>query len=90
MASLALRKEALDASRRSYDHAQARYAAGDIALVELLSIERVLHESEALNTRAHTTAAIQLVALYKALGGGWNPPDTISGDQELTAHIPDK
>lgn len=90
LASLALRKEALDASRRSYDHAQARYAAGDIALVELLTIERVLHESEALNTRAHTTAAIQLVALYKALGGGWNPPDTISGDQELTAHIPDK
>ena len=89
LASLALRKQALEASQRSYAHAQARYAAGDIALVELLTIERALHDSEALNTRAHTTAAIQLVALYKALGGGWDAPDTSSADQELTAHIPD-
>lgn len=75
LASLALRKAALSASRRSYDYAQTRYVAGDIALVELLTIERALHDSEALHTRAYTTAAIQLVALYKALGGGWGAPD---------------
>ncbi|HZJ93434.1 MAG TPA: efflux transporter outer membrane subunit [Thiopseudomonas sp.] len=86
LASLALRKQALEASQRSYAHAQARYAAGDIALVELLTIERALHDSEALNTRAHTTAAIQLVALYKALGGGWSGTVISDVSQEQPVH----
>lgn len=91
LSTLQLRTEALDASRRSHAHAQTRYAAGDIALVELLAIERVLHESEASSTRAHTAAAVQLVALYKALGGGWDVPNTISSEQRqpttsLAAH----
>lgn len=85
LASLALRKQALEAARRSYDHAQTRYAAGDIALVELLTIERTLHDSDALYTHAHTTAAIQLVALYKALGGGWSAPDRLESNQEQPA-----
>ncbi|MFC5439168.1 efflux transporter outer membrane subunit [Rhodanobacter ginsenosidimutans] len=64
---------ALDAARRSYAHAQARYAAGDIALTELLAEERVLREAEDGHVRTHTAAAIDLVALFKALGGGWDP-----------------
>lgn len=76
LATLGRRQTALDASRRSHGHAQARYAAGDIALVELLAAERGLHDAETLNARAHTTAAVQLVALYKALGGGWDAPLT--------------
>ena len=86
LVSLALRKQALEASQRSYAHAQARYAAGDIALIELLTIERALHDSEALNTRAHTTAAIQLVALYKALGGGWSGAVISDVSQEQPVH----
>ena len=66
------RQTALDATRRSHGHAEARYAAGDIALFELLDAERMLHEAESSNVRAHTVAAVQLVALYKALGGGWD------------------
>ena len=72
--TLARRQAALDATRRSHGHAQARYAAGDIALIEVLAAERVLHEAETSTVRAHTTAAVQLVALYKALGGGWDAP----------------
>ena len=63
---------ALDAARASYGHARARYAAGDIALVELLAAQRSLHEAETATARAHANAAVQLVALYKALGGGWD------------------
>lgn len=62
---------ALEAARTSYDHARSRYVAGDIALVELLAAERTLHEAKVASARAHTSAAVQLVALYKALGGGW-------------------
>jgi NodT family efflux transporter outer membrane factor (OMF) lipoprotein len=65
---------ALNAARTSYRHAQARYAAGDITRFELLSASHSLHQAEAQATRAHTGAAMQLVALYKALGGGWEAP----------------
>lgn len=68
---------ALEAARRSYAHAQTRYAAGDIALTDLLAEERILRDAEDAYARTHTTAAIELVALYKALGGGWNA--TVAG-----------
>ena len=74
--TLGRRQAALDATRRSHGHAEARYTAGDIALIELLAAERMLHEAETSNVRAHTVAAVQLVALYKALGGGWDAPGT--------------
>jgi outer membrane protein TolC len=70
--TLARRGMSLDAARTSYGHARTRYAAGDIALVELLAAQRSLHEAETAAARAHTNAAVQLVALYKALGGGWD------------------
>lgn len=72
--TLQRRQTALDATRRSHGHAKVRFAAGDIALVELLAVERLLHEAETSSVRARTVAAVQLVALYKALGGGWDAP----------------
>lgn len=71
---VALRRyeQALEASQRSYGHARQRFAAGAIAGGELLAAERQLHEAQAAAVRAHTAAAVQLVALYKALGGGWS------------------
>jgi len=76
--TLARRTIALGANRRSHDHARARYAAGDISLVELMATERLLHEAQIATARARTAAAVQLVALYKALGGGWDAPAAIS------------
>jgi outer membrane protein TolC len=73
--ALARRQAALEAARRSLSHAEARFAAGDIARVELLAALRLLHEAEIANLHAQTAAAVQLVALYKAIGGGWNPAD---------------
>lgn len=70
--TLAHRQEVLDTSRRSHGYAEARFAAGDIARTELLAAERLLYEAESSALRAHTAAAVQLVALYKALGGGWD------------------
>lgn len=68
------RSMALDAARAGYGHARARYAAGDASLVELLAAQRSLHDAETAAARAHAGAATQLVALYKALGGGWEAP----------------
>ncbi|MCL4185826.1 MAG: efflux transporter outer membrane subunit [Burkholderiaceae bacterium] len=72
--TLQRRAMAVDAARKSYGYANTRYAAGDIALIELLAAQRSLHEAETAAARAHTSAAVQLVALYKALGGGWDAP----------------
>lgn len=73
--SLARRDMALAANLRSHAHARARYHAGDIALVELLATERLLHEARQTQAQAQTSAGIRLVALYKALGGGWKAPN---------------
>ncbi|WHZ19945.1 MAG: Outer membrane factor OMF1 associated with YbhGFSR efflux transporter [Rhodanobacteraceae bacterium] len=72
MDTLQRREGALEASRRSHGHAEARYAAGDISLFELLADARLLHDAEMAAARAHAAAAVQLVAVYKALGGGWD------------------
>lgn len=76
--TLTRRQAALDASRRSFGYAEARFAAGDITRIELLAAQRLLHEAETVNLRAQTAAAVQLVALYKAIGGGWEASEATS------------
>ncbi len=66
------RRIAVDAARRSFGHAKLRYEAGDIALTDLLTEERVLRDAEDAYARTHGVTAVALVALFKALGGGWN------------------
>ncbi|MEO7199802.1 MAG: TolC family protein, partial [Dokdonella sp.] len=70
--AVARQQVALDAARRSYGHAKMRFESGDIALTDQLTEERVLRDVEDTYVRTHTAAAIELVALFKALGGGWN------------------
>ncbi len=77
-------RAAVEAARRSYGHAQARLQAGDIALTELLAEERILRDVEAAYIRTHTATAINLIALFKALGGGWQTPGTMTSDSDST------
>lgn len=63
--------KAVAAARRSHELARVRYRAGDIALIELLDAQRVLRDAEMSYARQHLNAETDLVALYKALGGGW-------------------
>ncbi len=77
-------RAAVEAARRSYGHAQTRYKAGDIALTELLAEERILRDVEDAYARIHTATAIDLVALYKALGGGWQTTGTMAPDGAST------
>jgi NodT family efflux transporter outer membrane factor (OMF) lipoprotein len=61
----------LDTARRGYAHQERRFQAGDIAVAELLVADRAVREAEGGLAQAQTVAAIDLVALCKALGGGW-------------------
>ena len=72
IATLTRRSAALDASRVSYQRTRTRYAVGDIALFDLLAIQRNHFELEKSYARSNLDTAVQMVALYKALGGGWN------------------
>ena len=56
----------------SHRFADARYQVGDISLLELLDAERTLSQARQSYAVTHTEAAISLVSLFKALGGGWD------------------
>jgi outer membrane protein TolC len=47
------------------------YRAGLTDFLSVLDAERELYANEDLLAQSRTTQAVNLVALYKALGGGW-------------------
>ncbi len=61
----------LATARRTYRHAELRRQAGDIPVADLLQAEGRVRDAEDALARARTAAAVDLVALFKALGGGW-------------------
>ena len=58
-------------SRRAADLARVRYQEGATGFLELLDAERVQLASEDALAQAETAINTRAVALYKALGGGW-------------------
>lgn len=72
LVTLTRQQAALQAARSRYTHMQARYGAGDVALMDLLTEERLVRDAEDALARGKAAAAIDLVALFKALGGGWS------------------
>jgi NodT family efflux transporter outer membrane factor (OMF) lipoprotein len=66
------REAQLETARRSHRLADLRYRAGDVAVAERLQAEARMRDAESGLAVARTGAAVDLVALYKALGGGWS------------------
>ncbi|HET6468390.1 MAG TPA: efflux transporter outer membrane subunit [Geminicoccaceae bacterium] len=66
-------------ARRAFALAEARFREGAIGLIELLDAQRTLFSSEDALAAARLDRLASLVALYRALGGGW------SGYEALTA-----
>lgn len=77
------------AAQRVVAHAQARYAGGDIARSEWLVAQRQLDDADAALARATSDARIRLVALYKALGGGWDAPQKVFDTAATETAAPD-
>src|SRR5208282_5919368 len=70
----ARRQQLIDAvaeNQRALDLAKARYAQGVENFLTVLDAQRTLLENELLLSDSTTTVSANLVALYKALGGGW-------------------
>jgi multidrug efflux system outer membrane protein len=62
---------AFKASSTAADLARVRYENGASDFLQVLDAERTLLESEDRLARTRTEAATSLIAVYKALGGGW-------------------
>lgn len=69
------RKETLrassEASAEAAKFAKQRYNAGLDSFIDFLSANNTLLQSENLLARSEISSATSLIAIYKALGGGW-------------------
>jgi NodT family efflux transporter outer membrane factor (OMF) lipoprotein len=64
--------EAATANRRAVTLANELYKQGLVAFLNVLDAERTLYSSESELALSEANMASNLVALYKALGGGWD------------------
>jgi len=66
--------EAAAHSRRAADLARLRYREGSTPYLTVLDAQRTLLRAQDAVAVAETESYTSLVALYKALGGGWEAP----------------
>ncbi len=65
-------KKAVDAARKSYELALDRYRAGISDFIDVLDAERSLQQLQDQLAVSKGRVIIELIKLYKALGGGWS------------------
>ncbi len=59
-------------SKEAASLARVRYEAGVDAFIDVLNAEATLLEAEDTLAQSEISAALNLIAIYKALGGGWD------------------
>ena len=73
------RETALNASQQSakkaLEIAENRYQSGYSAYLDVLDAQRVYNETSIAFIQSRQSRLLASVALFKALGGGWNAPD---------------
>jgi NodT family efflux transporter outer membrane factor (OMF) lipoprotein len=91
--------KAVDASRRAVDFQTGRYQQGISDFLNVLDAARQLYELEDQYANAQLAVAVGYIALYKALGGGWEiyqdippipqpEPAVLASMRRLSAPIP--
>ncbi|WP_426205176.1 efflux transporter outer membrane subunit [Pseudomonas sp. TWP3-1] len=63
--------EELSQAQTAFDIAQSRYQAGAEDLLTVLQTQRTLYAAQDLNVQLRLSRLQASIALYKALGGGW-------------------
>ncbi|HZE96988.1 MAG TPA: efflux transporter outer membrane subunit [Planctomycetota bacterium] len=64
-------EEAVAANRKSVELADDLYRKGLTSFIDVLDAQRAAYINEAERARSQADVTLNLVALYKALGGGW-------------------
>jgi outer membrane protein, multidrug efflux system len=65
-------------NRIALDIARERYAGGVTTFLDVLDAERTLQQNESTLADSTSVLSTDAVALYKALGGGWQQPPELS------------
>ncbi len=65
-------RQAVAANRKAVDLAMRLYTEGQTDFLNVLEAQRSLYSSEDALVQSNQTVSTNLVALYKALGGGWD------------------
>ncbi len=63
----------IDALQNAFDLASSSYRQGIATFIDVLDAQRQLAQAQQQRDQARVQSALDLVALYKALGGGWEP-----------------
>jgi len=66
-------------SRETLTLARQRYQSGLANFIDVLDAERTLQANQLSLAESTTAEAADLVQLYRALGGGWQPADAAPG-----------
>ena len=66
-----LLEQEVNANQRAVDLANQRYTKGWASYLDLLDAQRILYNVQDELVRSERAVTLNLVALYKALGGGW-------------------
>jgi multidrug efflux system outer membrane protein len=66
-------KQAADSAQIAADLAMQRFDQGVDDFLDVLDAERTLLESQDTLAQSETQVNLNLIAIYKALGGGWKP-----------------
>jgi len=61
------------AAQRTTDLAEDRYTHGIGSYLDVLEAQRSLYQAQDQLAQSHQLMALDLIALFKALGGGWSP-----------------
>jgi outer membrane protein TolC len=64
-------REAAAQNRKALELATQRYTSGLTSFLDVLDAQRSLYSSEDALTQSRGAIATDLIAIYKALGGGW-------------------
>ncbi len=73
------------ANRRALDLATERYTGGLESFLSVLDAQRSLYAAEDLFVQSQSGSAVDLIAVYKALGGGWEEDGAASGTSGAVA-----
>jgi outer membrane protein TolC len=74
-------------SDRAFEGARLRYQAGSGDFLTLLEAQRTLYTARDQFTQYRLARLQTLVALCKALGGGWNPPSNAVETRALSRRL---
>ncbi len=71
--------DSVTALQASFDLARDSYRKGLVTFINVLDAERQLSDAQQQYAQGTTQVSTDLVALYKALGGGWQADAAVSG-----------